>query len=310
MAKATRDAYGEALAELGAVNNDIVVLDADLSASTKTNVFKKAFPDRHFNVGIAEQDLIGVAAGLAATGKIPFASSFAVFATGRAFEQIRNSVCYPRLNVKIAATHAGITVGEDGATHQANEDVAIMRSLPNMSVVVPADAAETKAIIKWAAAYDGPVYIRMGRSKVPDIFDDSYQYTFGKGIVLQDGVDVTLIAMGIMVAKAQEAAKQLEKEGISAAVVNMSTIKPIDAAMITAYAKKTGAVVTCEEHTIMGGLGSAVAEVLGECCPVPLTRVGMNDVFGESGTPDELLVKFGLTAEHIVQAAKAVIARK
>lgn len=310
MAKATRDAYGEALAELGAVNNDIVVLDADLSASTKTNVFKKAFPNRHFNVGIAEQDLIGVAAGLAATGKIPFASSFAVFATGRAFEQIRNSVCYPRLNVKIAATHAGITVGEDGATHQANEDVAIMRSLPNMSVVVPADAAETKAIIKWAAAYDGPVYIRMGRSKVPDIFDDSYQYTFGKGIVLQDGVDVTLIAMGIMVAKAQEAAKQLEKEGISAAVVNMSTIKPIDAAMITAYAKKTGAVVTCEEHTIMGGLGSAVAEVLGECCPVPLTRVGMNDVFGESGTPDELLVKFGLTAEHIVQAAKAVIARK
>ena len=310
MAKATRDAYGEALAELGAVNNDIVVLDADLSASTKTNVFKKAFPNRHFNVGIAEQDLIGVAAGLAATGKIPFASSFAVFATGRAFEQIRNSVCYPRLNVKIAATYAGITVGEDGATHQANEDVAIMRSLPNMSVVVPADAAETKAIIKWAAAYDGPVYIRMGRSKVPDIFDDSYQYTFGKGIVLQDGVDVTLIAMGIMVAKAQEAAKQLEKEGISAAVVNMSTIKPIDAAMITAYAKKTGAVVTCEEHTIMGGLGSAVAEVLGECCPVPLTRVGMNDVFGESGTPDELLVKFGLTAEHIVQAAKAVIARK
>lgn len=310
MAKATRDAYGEALAELGAVNNDIVVLDADLSASTKTNVFKKAFPDRHFNVGIAEQNLIGVAAGLAATGKIPFASSFAVFATGRSFEQIRNSVCYPRLNVKIAATHAGITVGEDGATHQANEDVAIMRSLPNMSVVVPADAAETKAVIKWAAAYDGPVYIRMGRSKVPEIFDDSYQYRFGKGIVLQDGVDVTLIAMGIMVAKAQEAAKQLEKEGISAAVVNMSTIKPIDAEMITDCAKKTGAVVTCEEHTIMGGLGSAVAEVLGEYCPVPLTRVGMNDVFGESGTPDELLVKFGLTAEHIVQAAKAVIARK
>ncbi|MCI1822361.1 MAG: transketolase family protein [Megasphaera sp.] len=310
MAKATRDAYGEALAELGAVNDDIVVLDADLSASTKTSVFKKAFPNRHFNVGIAEQNLIGVAAGLAATGKIPFASSFAVFATGRAFEQIRNSVCYPRLNVKIAATHAGITVGEDGATHQANEDVAIMRSLPNMSVVVPADAAETKAVIKWAAAYDGPVYIRMGRSKVPEIFDDSYQYTFGKGIVLQDGIDVTLIAMGIMVAKAQEAAKELEKEGISAAVVNMSTIKPIDSEMLIACAKKTGAVVTCEEHTIMGGLGSAVAEVLGECCPVPLTRIGMNDVFGESGTPNELLVKFGLTAEHIVQAAKSVIARK
>jgi len=310
MAKATRDAYGEAFAELGAVNDDIVVLDADLSASTKTSVFKKAFPNRHFNVGIAEQNLIGVAAGLAATGKIPFASSFAVFATGRAFEQIRNSVCYPRLNVKIAATHAGITVGEDGATHQANEDVAIMRSLPNMSVVVPADAAETKAVIKWAAAYDGPVYIRMGRSKVPEIFDDSYQYTFGKGIVLQDGIDVTLIAMGIMVAKAQEAAKELEKEGISAAVVNMSTIKPIDSEMLIACAKKTGAVVTCEEHTIMGGLGSAVAEVLGECCPVPLTRIGMNDVFGESGTPNELLVKFGLTAEHIVQAAKSVIARK
>lgn len=310
MAKATRDAYGEALAELGAVNKNIVVLDADLSASTKTNVFKKAFPDRHFNVGIAEQNLIGVAAGLAASGKIPFASSFAVFATGRSFEQIRNSVCYPQLNVKIAATHAGITVGEDGATHQANEDVAIMRALPNMSVVVPADAAETKSIIKWAAEYNGPVYIRMGRSKVPELFDASYTFAYGKGVVMEEGTAVTIITMGIMVAKALEAAKTLAAEGIQAAVINMSTVKPIDADLIVTYAKKTGAVVTCEEHNIIGGLGSAVAEVLAEQCPTPMVRVGMNDVFGESGTPDALLEKFGLTAEHIAEAAKAVIKRK
>jgi transketolase len=310
MAKATRDAYGEALVELGGVNENIVVLDADLSASTKTSEFRKVYPERHFNAGIAEQDMMGVAAGLAASGKIPFASSFAVFATGRAFEQIRNSICYPKLNVKIAATHAGITVGEDGATHQALEDVAIMRTLPNMSVVVPADAAETKSVIKWAANYKGPVYIRMGRAKVAEIFDESYTYEYGKGVTLKEGKDVTIIAMGIMVEKALQASELLAADGIEATVINMSTVKPIDAELIVASAKKTGAVVTCEEHTINGALGGAVAEVLSEQCPTLLKRVGMNDVFGESGTPGELLEKYGLTAAHIAAEAKAVIASK
>lgn len=310
MAKATRDAYGEALAALGAVNEDIVVLDADLSGSTKTSTFKKVFPDRHFNVGIAEQNLMGVAAGLAACGKIPFASTFAVFATGRAFDQIRSSICYPKMNVKIAATHAGITVGEDGATHQANEDVAIMRSLPNMSVIVPADAAETKAVITWASQYKGPVYIRLGRSKVPELFDDSYTFTYGKAKTLRTGSDVSIIAMGIMTDKALQAAEILAKEGIEAEVLNMSTVKPIDADAVIAAAKTCGAVVTCEEHSIIGGLGSAVAEVLVEHCPVPAQRVGLMDTFGESGTPDALLEKYGLTVDHIVVAAKQVIARK
>ncbi len=307
---ATRDAYGEALAELGAVNENIVVLEADLSKSTKTSDFKKVYPERHFNMGIAEQNMLGVAAGFAAAGKIPFASSFAVFATGRAYDQIRNSIAYPNLNVKIAATHAGLTVGEDGGSHQMLEDIALMRALPNMTVIVPADGIETKQAVKAAAEYEGPVYIRMGRPKVPVLFDDNYTFEIGKGVVLKEGTDVTLVGTGIMVSKAVEAAELLATEGISAAVVNISTIKPLDAELIIAQAQKTGAIVTCEEHNIYGGLGSAVAEVLVENCPVPMARVGVADKFGESGLPDELLEKYGLTAANIAAQAKAVIAKK
>lgn len=307
---ATRDAYGEALAELGAVNENIVVLEADLSKSTKTSDFKKVYPERHFNMGIAEQNMLGVAAGFAAAGKVPFASSFAVFATGRAYDQIRNSIAYPNLNVKIAATHAGLTVGEDGGSHQMLEDIALMRALPNMTVIVPADGIETKQAVKAAAEYEGPVYIRMGRPKVPVLFDDNYTFEIGKGVVLKEGTDVTLVGTGIMVSKAVEAAELLAAEGISAAVVNISTIKPLDAELIIAQAQKTGAIVTCEEHNIYGGLGSAVAEVLVENCPVPMTRVGVADQFGESGLPDELLEKHGLTAANIAAQAKAVIAKK
>ncbi|MBP3585683.1 MAG: transketolase family protein [Peptococcaceae bacterium] len=307
---ATRDAYGEALAELGAVNENIVVLEADLSKSTKTSDFKKVYPERHFNMGIAEQNMLGVAAGFAAAGKIPFASSFAVFATGRAYDQIRNSIAYPNLNVKIAATHAGLTVGEDGGSHQMLEDIALMRALPNMTVIVPADGIETKQAVKAAAEYEGPVYIRMGRPKVPVLFDDNYTFEIGKGVVLKEGTDVTLVGTGIMVSKAVEAAELLAAEGISAAVVNISTIKPLDAELIIAQAQKTGAIVTCEEHNIYGGLGSAVAEVLVENCPVPMARVGVADKFGESGLPDELLEKHGLTAANIAAQAKAVIAKK
>ncbi|MBQ6853666.1 MAG: transketolase family protein, partial [Peptococcaceae bacterium] len=288
---ATRDAYGEALAELGAVNENIVVLEADLSKSTKTSDFKKVYPERHFNMGIAEQNMLGVAAGFAAAGKIPFASSFAVFATGRAYDQIRNSIAYPNLNVKIAATHAGLTVGEDGGSHQMLEDIALMRALPNMTVIVPADGIETKQAINAAAEYEGPVYIRMGRPKVPVLFDDNYTFEIGKGVVLKEGTDVTLVGTGIMVSKAVEAAELLAAEGISAAVVNISTIKPLDAELIVAQAQKTGAIVTCEEHNIYGGLGSAVAEVLVENCPVPMARVGVADKYVESGVPDELLEK-------------------
>ena len=307
---ATRDAYGEALAELGAVNENIVVLEADLSKSTKTSDFKKVYPERHFNMGIAEQNMLGVAAGFAAAGKIPFASSFAVFATGRAYDQIRNSIAYPNLNVKIAATHAGLTVGEDGGSHQMLEDIALMRALPNMTVIVPADGIETKQAINAAAEYEGPVYIRMGRPKVPVLFDENYIFEIGKGVVLKEGTDVTLVGTGIMVSKAVEAAELLAAEGISTAVVNISTIKPLDAELIIAQAQKTGAIVTCEEHNIYGGLGSAVAEVLVENCPVPMARVGVADKFGESGLPDELLEKHGLTAANIAAQAKAVIARK
>lgn len=307
---ATRDAYGQALAELGALNDKVVVLDADLSKSTKTNDFKKVFPERFFNMGIAEQNLLGTAAGFAAAGKIPFASSFAVFAVGRAYDQIRNSIAYPKLNVKIAATHAGLTVGEDGGSHQMLEDIALMRALPNMTVIVPADGVETKQVIMAAAAYDGPVYIRLGRPKVPVLFDESYQFEIGKGVVLKDGADVTLVATGIMVSKAMEAAEVLAADGISAAVVNISTIKPLDQQLIIEMAQKTGAMVTCEEHNIYGGLGSAVAEVLVEHCPVPMARVGVEDSFGESGLPDELLEKYGLTAANIADKARAVISRK
>jgi len=287
-----------------------VVLEADLSKSTKTSDFKKVYPERHFNMGIAEQNMLGVAAGFAAAGKIPFASSFAVFATGRAYDQIRNSIAYPNLNVKIAATHAGLTVGEDGGSHQMLEDIALMRALPNMTVIVPADGIETKQAVKAAAEYEGPVYIRMGRPKVPVLFDENYTFEIGKGVVLKEGTDVTLVGTGIMVSKAVEAAELLAAEGISAAVVNISTIKPLDAELIIAQAQKTGAIVTCEEHNIYGGLGSAVAEVLVENCPVPMARVGVADKFGESGLPDELLEKYGLTAANIAAQAKAVIAKK
>lgn len=310
MGKATREAYGEALRELGLENKDIVVLDADLSKSTKTNVFGKAFPDRHFNVGIAEQNLMGVAAGLAAAGKVPFVSTFAMFAAGRAFEQIRNSICYPKLNVKIAATHAGLTVGEDGASHQAIEDISLMRSIPNMTVIVPADAVETSHAVAWAAKHHGPVYLRLGRMSVPDVFGDDYQFKAGKAVELIDGTDVTIIATGVMVAPARRAADELAASGCRARVLNMHTIKPIDHEAIIKAAQDTGAVVTCEEHSIIGGLGSAVAEVLVENMPVPMERVGVLDTFGESGTPDDLLEKYNLTVADIVKAAKRVISRK
>ncbi|MDF2569878.1 MAG: dxs 3 [Sporomusa sp.] len=307
---ATREAYGLALKDLGDRNNNVVVLDADLSKSTKTNVFAKAHPDRFFNVGIAEQNLMGVAAGLAAAGKIPFVSTFAMFATGRAFEQIRNSICYPKLNVKIAATHAGLTVGEDGASHQSIEDIAIMRAVPNMTVIVPADPTETKQVIDFAAEYHGPVYIRLGRSTVPNVFGEAYEFRLGKAALLTDGTDVTIIACGVMVAPARHAAEQLISQGISARVLDMASIKPIDKDAIIAAARDTGAIVTCEEHSIIGGLGSAVAEVLVENVPVPLERVGVMDTFGESGTPNDLLKKYNLTEEAIVAAAKKVVGRK
>jgi len=306
---ATRDAYGEALKELGSINKDIVVLDADLSGSTKTSVFKKAFPDRFFNVGIAEQNLIGTAAGFATCGKIPFASSFAVFATGRAYEIIRNSVAYPKLNVKIAATHAGLTVGEDGATHQALEDISLMRSLPNMVVLCPADAIETKKCIFKAAEHKGPVYIRLGRSKVPVLFDENYEFEIGKGVQLKEGNDVTIIATGVMVAKALEASEELAKENISARVINMSTIKPIDKDIIIKAAKETKGIITVEEHNIIGGLGSAVAEVLAENYPTLMTRIGTMDTFGESGEANQLLEKYGLNVANIVNKAKEILNR-
>lgn len=308
--QATREAYGQALEELGAVRQDVVVLDADLSKSTKTSMFQSKYPDRFFNAGIAEQNLMGLAAGFAAAGKVPFASTFAVFATGRAYDQIRNSICYPRLNVKIAATHAGITVGEDGGSHQALEDINLMRGLPNMTVLVPADGPEAKNAVKAAAEYEGPVYIRLGRSGVPTITDADAPFVIGKGRVMRGGSDVTLIGCGMMVAKALEAADALAEEGVSAAVIDMSTIKPIDRELIVEWAKKTGAIVTAEEHNIIGGLGSAVAEVLVEEALVPMERVGIEDVFGESGTGGELVEKYRLTAEHIVEKAKRAMARK
>lgn len=307
MAKATREAYGETLKELGAQIPEIVVLDADLSASTKTAVFAKAFPDRFFDTGIAEGNMMSVAAGLAASGKIPFASTFAVFGAGRAYEQIRNSICYPNLNVKVAVTHAGLTVGEDGATHQMLEDIALMRALPNMTVVVPADAAETAQVIRWAASYQGPVYIRMGRAKVEDVISPDAEFVPGKSTTLADGSDVTLMACGIMTQQALQAAKMLAEEGISARVINMSSIKPIDEAAIVKAAKETGAIVTCEEHTVMGGLGSAVAEVVVRHCPVPMAMVGTEDVFGQSGKASEVLKVYGLTPEHIALEAKKLV---
>ncbi len=307
---ATREAYGDTLKALGDENKDIVVLDADLSKSTKTSVFAKAHPDRFFNIGIAEQNLMGTAAGLAAAGKIPFASTFAMFATGRAYEQVRNSIAYPKLNVKIAATHAGLTVGEDGASHQAVEDISLMRTIPNMTVIVPADARETEQAVRFAAQYVGPVYLRLGRMGVPAVFGENYKFELGKAALLADGRDVTLMACGVMVSKAREAADILTEKGISARVLNISSIKPIDTEAIICAAQQTGAIVTCEEHNIIGGLGSAVAEVVVEHCPVPMQRVGVQDSFGESGTPNDLLKKYHLLTEDIVEAVLQVIKRK
>ncbi len=280
---ATREAYGNALVKLGQMNENVVVFDADLSKSTKTADFQKNFPDRFFNMGIAEQNLIGAAAGMSVAGKIPFASTFAMFATGRAFEVIRNSVCYPKLNVKVCATHAGLTVGEDGASHQSVEDISIMRSVPNMTVIVPADGVETEQIIFEVAKYNGPVYVRLGRSAVPTIFDENYKFEIGKGVQVQEGTDATVIACGIMVNEAMKAHDMLKEEGISLRVINMPTIKPIDTDIIIKAAKETKAIITAEEHSIIGGLGSAVSEVVVENCPVPVKRVvGLKDTFGES----------------------------
>lgn len=310
MGKATRDAYGETLKELGAIYPDLVVLDADLSASTKTQDFAKVYPERFFDCGIAEGNMMSVAAGLAAAGKIPFASTFAIFGAGRAYEQIRNSICYPKLNVKIALTHAGLTVGEDGATHQMLEDIALMRVLPNMTVIVPADAEETKAAVKWAASYQGPVYIRMGRAKCDDVTAENTPFVPGKATVLRKGYDITIIACGIMVGKALQAADILKGAGITARVINMSSIKPIDEDVIIKAASDTGAIVTAEEHQVQGGLGSAVAEVVVKHCPVSMAMIGVEDRFGESGKADDLLKAYGLTAAHIAETALQLYKRK
>ena len=306
---ATREAYGMALAEFGE-KYDIVVLEADLSKSTKTDTFKQKFPDRFINCGIAEANMISTAAGIASCGKTVFASSFAIFAAGRAWEQVRNSVCYPKLNVKIGATHAGISVGEDGATHQPIEDISLMRTIPNMVVISPTDAAQSRWAVEAAIQHDGPVYLRFGRLGMPAIYDENQTFELGKGVQLQDGKDVTIIATGLMVPEAMKAAKMLTGEGISARVVDIHTIKPIDKDIIIKAAKETGAIVTAEEHNIIGGLGSAVAEVVVENAPVPMLRVGIQDKFGKSGKPDVLLKEYGLTAENIVKNAKEVIKRK
>ncbi|MDU2108951.1 transketolase family protein, partial [Clostridium sp.] len=294
---ATREAYGKALAALANTNENVVVLDADLSKSTKTADFKAVAPERFFNMGIAEGNMMGVAAGLSTCGKVPFVSTFAMFAAGRAFEQIRNSICYPKLNVKVCATHAGLTVGEDGASHQAIEDISLMRSVPNMVVINPADDIETEAAIKAVAEMEGPCYVRLGRMAVSRVNDETnYNFVIGKGITLAEGNDVAIIATGIMVEAALEAKEELAKEGINARVINIHTIKPIDEELIIKAAKETGVIVTAEEHSIIGGLGSAVAEVVSEKCPVPVLRVGVKDTFGESGKPNELLEKYGLTS--------------
>lgn len=307
---ATREAYGNALKILAQKNPKVVVLDADLSKSTKTAEFQKVCPERFVNCGISEQSMMGTAAGFATCGKIPFASTFAMFAAGRAFEIIRNSIAYPKLNVKIAATHAGLTVGEDGASHQAIEDMSLMRSIPNMVVLNPADGVEAEKAILAAAEYEGPMYIRLGRMSVPIIFGEDYEFQLGKGVLLQEGKDVTLIATGIMVNEALKAAEILSAAGISAEVINIHTIKPIDEEIILRSAKKTRAIVTCEEHSIIGGLGSAVSEVLCENDPCLLKRIGVMDTFGESGPGEELLEKYGLTAPYIVKAAKKIIQKK
>ncbi len=303
---ATREAYGNALVELGQVNDKVVVLDADLANATKTIGFKKVFPNRFFDMGIKEADMIGTAAGLAACGKIPFASTFAVFAAGRAYDQIRNSVAYPKLNVKIAATHAGITVGEDGATHQMLEDIALMRVLPNMTVLCPCDEFETKWAINEATRINGPVYIRLGRSKAEEVYDDKTEFEFGKGKVVRDGSDVTVIATGLMVSEAVKAHERLKEEGISVRVIDIHTIKPLDRDIIIKAAKETSGIVTAEEHNVIGGLGGAVSEVLTETYPTRVLKVGVMDMFGKSGPAKELLTEFGLTAEDIIKNVKEI----
>lgn len=308
---ATRESYGNALVELGKKYEDIVVLDADLAGATKTGTFLKAFPERHIDCGIAECNMMGIAAGLSTTGKVPFASTFAMFAAGRAFEQIRNSIGYPHLNVKIGATHAGISVGEDGATHQCNEDIALMRTIPGMVIVNPADDIEAKAAVEAAYHHQGPVYLRFGRLAVPVINDDpDYKFELGKGIVLREGKDITIAATGLCVSRALEAAEQLAEDGIEARVINIHTIKPLDEELIVKAAKETKKVVTVEEHSVIGGLGGAVAEVLSEQYPVPLMRIGIQDVFGESGPAEKLLEKYGLDAESIYRKVKNFLNRE
>ena len=303
---ATRESFGNALVELGKKHEDVVVLDADLAEATKTCIFQEEFPERHIDCGIAESNLMGVAAGLATTGKVPFASTFAMFAAGRAYEQVRNSIGYPHLNVKVCATHAGISVGEDGATHQCNEDIALMRTIPGMVVINPSDDVEARAAVEAAYEHEGPVYMRFGRLAVPVINDrPDYKFELGKGIVLREGKDLTIVATGLCVSEALEASKELSEEGVDAAVINIHTIKPIDEELLCEYAKKTGKVVTVEEHSIIGGLGAAVCEVLSEKCPTPVKRIGINDCFGESGPGPELIHKYGIDKEGIKAQIKA-----
>lgn len=309
--KATRESYGETLKELAEEYKNLVVLDADLAAATKTGIFKKAYPDRFFDCGIAEANMMGVAAGLACCGKIPFASTFAMFAAGRAFEIVRNSIGYPHLNVKIGATHAGISVGEDGATHQCNEDIALMRTIPGMTIINPCDDVEARAAVRTAVEFEGPVYMRFGRLAVPVVNDkETYKFELGKGVTMKDGNDITIVATGLMVNEAIEASKILKKEGISARVVNIHTIKPLDKELICKCAKETGIIVTAEEHSVIGGLGSAVAEAVTECCPVPVIKIGVNDVYGHSGPAVDLLKEFGLSADNIVNTVKEAIKLK
>ena len=306
---ATREGYGNALTELGQTHSDIIVFDADLAGATKTALFKKAFPNRHFNCGIAEENMMAVAAGAAAMGLVPFASSFAMFAAERAFEQVRNSIGYPHLNVKIGATHGGISVGEDGASHQCCEDFAVMRSIPGMVVMSPADEVEARAMTKAAYEYVGPVYMRFGRSPVPVIHDQDFTFRIGKGEVLTQGSDVAIIANGLLVAEALEAAKTLEAQGIHAQVINMATIKPLDEELVLKAARECGKIITCEEHSVVGGLGEAVCALLSEQCPTPVRRIGVNDVFGYSGPAAALLREFGLSAEHIAEVARDFVGK-
>lgn len=306
--KATRESYGEALAELGVKYENLYVLDADLAAATKTGVFKKAFPERHIDCGIAEANMMGIAAGLASTGKIPFASSFAMFAAGRAFEIVRNSIGYPRLNVKIGATHAGISVGEDGATHQCNEDIALMRTIPGMTIINPADDVEARAAVEAAILHDGPCYLRFGRLATP-VFNDkeTYKFELGKGVQLTEGNDVTIVATGLMVYEAIKAAETLKEDGINARVINIHTIKPLDEEIIVKAASETGIIVTAEEHSVIGGLGSAVCDVVAAKCPCKVVKIGVNDVFGHSGPAVDLLKEFGLCAENVVKTVKEAL---